>query len=1301
MLLRLASRLLFLRVRPLVALSARRALVVGDLEPLDAQPLDARAAARFLGAFQRSRSLWRAIWSCERRAVALSGLLSLLAVCVSSCAPLLLFKLLNSVMSEPQDAQGDPRLLLLLLYVNGVVGSVLNEQAQAVISTATTRVTVGIRSLLFQDALSRPVVRAHGMQTAVASIATLYSSSVPSVGLAMDRVHKVWMAAFQLVVLLLLLHGALGVSVAVMACCLTGVCVVLVVLALAASHCVHSCAKKRQRTLAAVAEGIKSIQAVKLQAWEKKMLSKMTYARVKEEKKLYTLLAVRCVLYCTIWESPGIVSVVILSSLAKSEEGLSPASAFTALVLFDRIQSQLYGFIHALRLILDGRKALRKMDKYLQTHHEIPIPSVDRTPVDVSDTTTVIRIEQAVFSEPRDPLDVILVNVNLKVRKGELVVIHGPAGAGKSTLMNALLGEAHRLRGRVFVSETCRIAHCSHEAWLQSLSIRDNILFGLSFDKTRYSRVLEACCLLEDLKTFASGDSTIVGPRGINLSGGQRARVALARAIYADADLYLLDAPLSTSDAIVQSDMFRKCFLEILKHKTVVVTTHNPEIISSEFADRTWFVDELRVVQSIKDPRAQTSRRVRRLTSIPPWRSQSQSQSSGQQAELEYSVNASYVAPGYTLESYVNSSHTDISQDVYPQDKAAFDIQATERTISKADAARLLSRSSALKRAIPRILILMTLYGIMLLGRNVWFVYWSNLPPTSSNWTQIAVYGALIASGFAALLPATFAVFFGIADTVGVMFREATRSLMFAPMSTFYHAKIGDILTKSSIGIHVAESVMAYPVVLLLRSTASLLSSLISVCYVLGGSIGIPCAAFAGYVAHNSLKDEERVVTQIQALRSTVDSDILTFVSESLDGGSIIRAGGPSQVKRFKLHHHNLVQSRERTVSVMMAWLSWMRVRTHLCMGVSYALLGALLTTSPSIEGGYSISSSALGFVVYTVIATQRDLSMLSYVVLKISANLDNIRNLFEVQRIQVEDGHDQVRDASGVSDQGCDATVLAKKSWPNAGDIVFEDVWFRYESGLRSIINPKAGVASPFALRGVSFRIDAGEKIGVVGRTGSGKSSLSMALFRIHELSHGRIIVNGRDISRLPLHSLRSSLRVIPQSPLFYRCSVRGYLDPFDEFDDASVWRVLRRVGLALGDGEDSDGSLAGAGDRVVVRDLKKKLSENGSNWSAGERQMLALARALLSPSRVLILDEAFSSLDQTRDKELLEVVDAEFSKSTIFLMTHRLDQVLGLDRIMVMRSGQVVEMGTAEELVSNPESAFYEFLESTLLTF
>ncbi|RLN60852.1 hypothetical protein BBJ29_001878 [Phytophthora kernoviae] len=882
-----------------------------DLWTLEPENTSERAAERFREVYSESNHLLTAIWRTEWRAIICSGGLGLCSVLITSCIPLLLFKLLTAVMDPDHGGKSVLELLLLLvgIQVAMVLGVLFDRHARFRMFKAQLRVVASIRLLVFAKSVERPVKGKHGTSTSIATIATLYSSNL---------VQTLHTSAKVILTSLAIIIGALSA------------------LTLFSARILQWYTKKRAKTLAAVNECFKGIQSIKLYAWEDKILSKIMSARRKEERR-------------------------------QCENG--------------------------------------KLD--VNTYPESVVAVIDHANLVVGEhfQTTV------------------LTNVNLQVNTGELVVIHGKAGAGKTTLLTSLLGEVTCVSGSVFLSPKYKVAYCSEQPWLQTLSIKDNVIFGSTYDESKYYRVLDACCLLEDLESLPDGDDTMIGPKGINLSGGQKSRIALARTLYSDADLYLLDRPLASADAIVQSDVFRKCFLELLRYKTVIVATHNPEVVESGFVDR--------------------------------------------------------------------------------------------------------------------------------------------------------------------------------------VFSEVTKSLLRAPMAVLYQTPIGEILARSTVSIAAALGTMGY----------------------LLGMMGVVIAVLTVYMCRGIV--DKRLFAQVYTLRATLDAADLNFVSEALDGAAVIRSFGAEQIKRAYLHHGNM-----------------------------------------------------------------RDFVSFSVGILNTSVNMFSIANLKKFQEIPPEEGIDRKNGQQRVS---------APRQWPSTGSVVFDHVFFQYDTVQQDPSTPT------FALKDVSFSVSGGEKIGIVGRTGSGKSSLAMAMLQMHSLSRGRIIIDGADLSRLCLRDIRSRICIIPQTPLFYRCSIRRYLDPFKEFDDDELWEVLMKVGLCDVPGDGIDGDEAdeqeafaeASPNRVVVTTLDKRMEENGENWSVGERQMLVLARSLLKPARVLILDEAFSSVDQECDKQLLKIVEKEFANSTIFLITHRLDQVLGFDRIIVMKDGAVAECGAAEDLVTDPDSVFFDFLETTLLTY
>jgi ABC-type multidrug transport system fused ATPase/permease subunit len=576
-------------------------------------------------------------------------------------------------------------------------------------------------------------------------------------------------------------------------------------------------------------------------------------------------------------------------------------------------------------------------------------------------------------------------------------------------------------------------------------------------------------------------------------------------------------------------------------------------------------------------------------------------------------------------------------------------------------------------------------YGLIDVAKNLWLVHWSNMTWAPIDmWNAAVVYVILSVGAFVVLLASCAVIFYALSRRAKGIFREVTQSLLRAPMAVLYQTPIGEILARYSTDMQTIDGMMSFPLVFMFRSTVSIAAALGTMCYLLG-AMGVVFAALTVYLCRGMV--DKRLFAQVFTLRARLDAADLNFVSETLDGAAVIRSFGADQVQRVCLHHGKMVDDRSRIATVVEVFTHWLYIRRSLLVAVFLFCLALLLA-----HGG--LQASTLGLMLHCIYSVQRDFVSFSVGILNTSVSMFSIANLKKFQHIPPEEALDN---------KGAHLRTGAPLQWPSSGSVVFDHVFFAYDRGTDS------SAAPTLALKDVSFSIAGGEKIGIVGRTGSGKSSLAMAMLQIHSLQRGRILIDGADIGRLHLRDIRSRICIIPQTPLFYRCSIRRYLDPFKEFGDEALWEVLVKTGLCDAPGTASVGHEAALEEtctgvpagRVVVTSLDMRLAENGENWSMGERQMLVLARSLLKPARVLILDEAFSSVDQDCDKRLLAVVEKEFASSTILLITHRLDQVLGFDRIIVMQDGVVAECGAAEDLVTDPDSAFFEFLETTLLTY
>ncbi|DBA03058.1 TPA: hypothetical protein N0F65_003246, partial [Lagenidium giganteum] len=956
---------------------------------------------------------------------------------------------------------------------------------------------------------------------------------------------------------------------------------------------------------------------VKLYAWEPQLLDRVHMSRRDEDVVRNRLLTVSAIRESCEWSGHFVCVGLIYVVCLWQQVEMSPLLVFSVPLCTLRIGSALNGSLNLITLIPEVRassKALQQVfDQQLASDHL-------RTSEDGEVALTSITVMC-----DKTPL---LLNVTLTIHPGELTILHGPAGSGKSTLLQTILGERTVQAGHVSRPRDIKIAYCAQEHWLQAMTIRDNVLFGMDFEVNKYRAVLDACGLLEDLSAMSMGDQTVVGRQGANLSGGQKARVALARACYADADLYLLDCTLDNVDPIVQLEVFDKCVRKLLRNKTVVLVTHNPELISSRWVDRVWELHGgcVRETRGRGRDGQSESRRAR----FGSWPSEDTSS-----LAVSFFAKEDYclAARAEEIQSPWNMEDEDSRHDWTMLKNVMFG--------TSSDALK----SSMVVALVVAVSVLITL-SLQWMGDNV---------VGSTDPLQGIVYCGFVA-GAAALLVTGSALMASVVTNFSTdLFSKLASSVIAATPTFFEHIQMGELMHRlwwndGDVDWYLFFHMFATKLATVLAEFAVLVN-------VMGPSalLALPLGVEWEYLLLDPLISDEFLLHR--AIRSRLED----WTTETVAGAFVIRALGERQQARFVNEHNALLDVDNKLIYAYCAHNCYVLIRYACFRG--WFLLLVVVASFQSV-----LSPTALSMVFYLAILIPIELVGVDTGIINTRPHFWNINRIQHMTQLAI------------MNRDGADApSVTAPTDWPSRGCIQFENVRFSYPSKLCKPVP---------VLRDVSFTIDSGDKIGLVGRTGSGKSSVAMALFRIHEVTEGRIVVDGIDVRLLPVRNLRSRLNIIPQSPVFYRCSVRSYLDPFDQFDDAALWTVLKKAGLGVGTNISH------------VMNLDTMVAEDGANWSVGERQLLSLARALLRPSRVLVLDEAFSSLEPARDDAVLQLIEREFASSTVILITHRMDQVLHFDRIMVMDGGRVVEMGSVEELLSNPDGKFFEMLETAPLT-
>ncbi|GLD97560.1 hypothetical protein PINS_up006250 [Pythium insidiosum] len=1238
------------------------------------------------------RQLFRAVWRLDGPRLSKGFALALGATVLRMLYPLLLYRLLSLVVAEERAVLSSLVSHVALVFGVSMGHRILHCHSQAQTKAVAAHVGSGLRVLLLRELLQHSAQRSTMASNQsgrdkqrLGELAMLYEDDYLSVCVMISNMNLVWTDVIEVMGDVAIVLLVLSVPWRVL---LVDALVFGVVWAFEhweRSRLTASWRVKLATRVNVIHECFRGIQNVKLNAWEHKMQQKIEHARLEEVQELRRMSYLRAVCSTLGAEVSNVAAALTFAWLVFLDRSLTPASAFTTLIIFERLRDKMKSLRRMWDTLARGALARTRIQDQLSRNAGV-IHTQPSTPAR-SELQAAIALHNVWLSCSGLPhaTDVLVANANLTVRRGELVVIHGLAGVGKSLLLSAIRGDIDVLQGHVHVDASLRVAYCSQEPWLQTMSIRDNVLFGSAFDERKYWCVMDACGLLEDLEQLPMGDATQVGPKGINLSGGQKARIALARACYADADLYLLDCPLASVDAVVQSDVFRKCVVELLVHKTIVMVTHNPEIMGSSFVDQ---VVELHGTQlrssstviggsSRASSKEWQSRRRAGLGGMPPWRRSS----SHRVADLTASLNFPMLAV----------STCDRMRNVQKASEKADQPRCPVLSVSK-DTLRTIYSAPDSQAWFLVSLVALFVWVLLKIGKDVWIVWWVAGDLDGRGLTRPAIiFAALVAGSSIASLLASIShqlLYFRATDR---LFCKMTKSLLHATMSFFYVTPIGDIVNAFFGDIGGMDTTIGPYSMLLCSSLLSHAASLI-VLWILVGWGGIYMAVLS--LATWQFVMGVRLFGRLFQIEGSLGDENIAFMSEVLDGESIVRAFGDDHIRRVDEAHCRLIDFGERQRMLSFYYNCQLLVRSTTTSGASLLLLVAVVTLQ-------SISSAELGLLVYYIVNFQSTIINIG------TGALNAWSCIYGAQHIQA------LAETETETEQHAVAPITDIDNWPATGIVVFEHVTFSYETS-----EVQAGTAQydlPYmhtpglALRDVSFSVRSGERVGVVGRTGSGKSSLAMALFRMHPLVSGRILVDGVDISRLSLKTVRSSITIIPQTPLFYRCSVRDYLDPFGEYDDGRLWREVKRVGLG-----------------GHVRSLSDELWDNGENWSLGERQMLCFARALLRPSRVLVLDEAFSSVDQGREESLLGLLEDSVqpqqqqqqqspysnrddgggrcergvASSTVFLITHRVDQILGFDRILVMANGSVVEQGSATSLASDPSSLFYDFLETSLLT-
>uniref|UniRef100_A0A3Q3IQJ7 ATP-binding cassette sub-family C member 10 n=1 Tax=Monopterus albus TaxID=43700 RepID=A0A3Q3IQJ7_MONAL len=949
---------------------------------------------------------------------------------------------------------------------------------------------------------------------------------------------------------------------------------------------------------------------------------------------------------------------------------------FTTLALVGMLIVPLNCFPWVLNSILEAKVSLERIQRFFRlTNQDLQAYYALLSP---EDSQTSILLNQGTFSwQGPDSHDQntdeetgsgaakgsqLLHSLNLHVTKGSLVAVVGKVGCGKSSLLAALTGELSRRSGVVYAAEReAGFGLASQEPWIQHASVRDNILFGRDYDPAFYQAVIEACALSDDFSVLPNGDRTEVGENGVTLSGGQKARLALARAVYMDKDIYLLDDPLAAVDTDVAEHLMQKCIVELLRGKTRILCTHRIEFVDK--ADIVVLMDNGTII------RTGTPAEILPLVEAVP-KKRKNGHDTKEKSGVEQDEEEAGSPPGLCADDDPDPSGEEQKQAgglawrVYQTYWGAVGgalavsilmslllMQASKNVSDwwlshwisemKNNGSSSANGSSSGAFSSPHLL-LFSPGGLVSPLSSVQTFVSSNM--SSDVKFYLTVYGSIAVANtiFTALRAFLFA-YGAICAATAIHNRLLDRGLK-ATVTFFDTTPLGRILNRFSSDLYSVDDNLPFTLNILLANVFGLLGMLVVISYGLPWVL-LPLLPLA-LLYHRTQRFYRHTSRELKRLCSLTLSPVYSHFSETLTGLGTIRASGSSA--RFQEESAKRLEQNQRCLFLSNAAMQWLDIRLQL-IGVAVVTgLGVIAVVQHQLS---SVDPGLVGL-------------SLSYA-LSITALLSGLIFSFtqtEMQLVSVERTEEY---STGLPAEPQHQNMQLPPAWPEQGWVEFRGVVLAYREGL------------PNALDGVSLVVRPGEKVGIVGRTGSGKSTLFLALFRMVELSQGQILLDGLDISTVGLAQLRSRLAIIPQDPFLFSGTIRENVDPCGRHPEQQLLDVLDQCHLSC-----------------VVSGLDAEVGERGRSFSVGQRQLLCLARALLTQAKVLCIDEATASVDQKTDRLLQQTIREKFQHHTVLTIAHRINTIMDCDRVLVMHAGKAVEFDTPAALCQTDRSVFHRLV-------
>jgi ABC-type multidrug transport system fused ATPase/permease subunit len=1257
----------------------------------------------------------RVLWGLARPTYITAGVYQLIAV-LSQCAiPILVREVLIQIESNPGESflrQGMP--YAIGLFAVAILEGVSMERQKYLAFQSGIVLRAAIVNAVYDHILRLTPRGRSGL--ANGEITNLVAIDSQKLFELTQEGHQVWSCPLAMVVVTVLLLLELGPTVLVG---MGSMFLYLPIVQYVVQKMMHIRKKRVEltdRRIQATTAMLQGIKFTKLNHYEEKFQARVMEARAAEMRLLRKELSVLAITFFLTVTSPVLASALTFITYVLIGDGnvLTASTTFTTLFLFAALRfpinyaGKLMGKaaqgIQAAQRFADffARETIGKSDSKEGSRAGQPNGKDDMLPPTTTNghsklvgsvpeprkghdnndnDNAIVELENCSFtvgtafnvseragiSLGLSKASFTVSNISFRVGRSEILCVCGPVASGKSTLVQGLIGDVAASADSTMAMHG-KVAYASQTPFILNTTLKDNILFGTPYNKERYEKVLEACCLLQDLEQIGpAGDMTEIGERGVTLSGGQKQRVSLARTVYSQPDVAIFDDPLSALDASTGKMVFEKLFkspdVDLLGNSAIILVTHAAHFLH--------LVDQILV---LVDGRAAF---VGKYADLSVSKCQPNDFAAIEAINAILSAVKEDTSTGVDDSNHgrggsmmVKSKRSTVSNEKIKNGDGEL-MTEEEREFGLSDWKTWVEWYRYAGGIIFVIVVFFTL-GIdrfLYVVAEWWLAVWTSAvsepidvfgrtyPPQTdgkgAQYEYVITYAIILAVSFIAAFIRTQTIVQGGARSSNQLLKLMTARILRAPMHYFETTPLGRILNRFTYDTEVLDITLTQNMTMLMTASGWFFTAIILMAAILPWQL--ISLALILIVYWLLLLHYRKSAVDLQRLDAVCRSPVQAQLAEVLDGTSTIRAfdRGPYFSQLFQ-------SSLDESSASMMNFLAaqtWLRVRVQIIGGTAVLFsvcfvvgLNDVLNISPGLAAMLIIWRSnftiCLGFMIQAISESE--------------ASMTSVERVLAMLQLPQEE-----------EEVGATSTVLVKpeQQWPTSGKLEFASVSLRYRPGL------------PLSLDGLSFSLQSGQRCGVVGRTGAGKSTLTAALFRLVEIEEGRILLDGVDLANISLADVRgrkNGMTIIMQDPVLFAGTLRECLDPFGESSDEEVLDALISV------------RVANAANRGMSA-LEDYVEDGGKNFSVGERQLLCLGRAILARPRLLVLDEATASVDSETDAFIQKMLRTRFQGTTLLTIAHRLHTVIDYDVILALDNGKAVEFGTPAELLEKDDNGLF----------